>query len=34
MIAISTELRYQVLDRWLSWEPAVADVLTLPAAQS
>jgi RimJ/RimL family protein N-acetyltransferase len=34
MIAINTELGYQVLDHWLSWELAVADVLTLPAAQS
>ena len=34
MIAINTELGYQVLDHWLSWELAVADVLALPAAQS
>jgi RimJ/RimL family protein N-acetyltransferase len=32
MIAINTGLGYQVLDRWLSWELAVADVLALPAA--
>jgi RimJ/RimL family protein N-acetyltransferase len=32
MIAINTELGYQVLDHWLSWELAVADVLALPAA--
>ena len=32
MIAINTELGYQLLDRWLSWELAVADVLALPAA--
>ena len=34
MIAINAELGYQVLDHWLSWELAVADVLALPAAQS
>ena len=34
MIAINTELGYQVLDHWLSWELAVADLLALPAAQS
>ena len=34
MIAINTELGYQVHDHWLSWELAVADVLALPAAQS
>jgi GNAT superfamily N-acetyltransferase len=34
MIAINTELGYRVLDHWLSWELAVADVLALPAAQS
>src|SRR5262249_60912607 len=34
MIAINTELGYQVLDHWLSWELAVADVVALPAAQS
>jgi len=34
MIAINTELGYQVLDHWLSWELAVAEVLALPAAQS
>jgi len=34
MIAINNELGYQVLDHWLSWELAVADVLALPAAQS
>jgi RimJ/RimL family protein N-acetyltransferase/GNAT superfamily N-acetyltransferase len=32
MIAINTELGYQVLDHWLSWQLAVADVLALPAA--
>jgi GNAT superfamily N-acetyltransferase len=32
MIAINTELGYQVLDQWLSWEFAVADVLAAPAA--
>ena len=34
MIAINTELGYQILDHWLSWELAVAAVLALPAAQS
>jgi RimJ/RimL family protein N-acetyltransferase len=34
MIAINGELGYQILDHWLSWELAVADVLALPAAQS
>jgi RimJ/RimL family protein N-acetyltransferase len=34
MIAINTALGYQILDHWLSWELAVADVLALPAAQS
>jgi len=35
MIAINNELGYQVLDHWLSWELAVADVLALPVpAQS
>jgi hypothetical protein len=34
MIAINTELGYRILDHWLSWELAVADVLALPAAQS
>jgi RimJ/RimL family protein N-acetyltransferase len=32
MIAINNELGYQLLDHWLSWELAVADVLALPAA--
>ena len=32
MIAINDELGYQVLDHWLSWELAVADVLARPAA--
>ena len=31
MIAINHELGYQVLDHWLSWELAVADVLAWPA---
>jgi RimJ/RimL family protein N-acetyltransferase len=31
MIAINDELGYQVLDHWLSWELAVADVLARPA---
>lgn len=34
MIAINAALGYQILDHWLSWELAVADVLALPAAQS
>jgi hypothetical protein len=34
MIAINTELGYQVLDHWLSWELAVAAAPALPAAQS
>ena len=34
MIAINTELGYQVLDHWLSWELTAADVLALTAAQS
>jgi hypothetical protein len=33
MIAINIELGYRVLDHWLNWELAVADVLTA-AAQS
>jgi RimJ/RimL family protein N-acetyltransferase len=32
MIAINAELGYRVLDHWLSWELAVADVLAQPAA--
>jgi len=31
MIAINDELGYRVLDHWLSWELAVADVLAPPA---
>ena len=34
MIAINVALGYQILDHWLSWELAVADVPALPAAQS
>ena len=32
MIAINNELGYQLLDHWLSWELAVADVLARPVA--
>jgi len=32
MIAINNELGYQLLDHWLSWELAVADVLARPTA--
>jgi len=34
MIAINVALGYQILDHWLSWELAVADVPALKAAQS
>ena len=32
MIAINVELGFQVLDHWVNWELAVADVLAPPAA--
>jgi hypothetical protein len=32
MVAINAELGFEVIDRWLSWELAVADVLPRPVA--